>query len=198
MEYNLAPLPNYRQWFKFEEAIDLFSRLSMAMPERLLLSSDGSLTRLLESVYLSPIEVEVKNQKTEQIDAAAADYLGVSSNQDAVIRDIWLTKGRQRLVYANSVFPTSGLDKGFLEKLIRGYEPLGHLLRSHNFLTLRDNWEIGIIQCPDAALDLSIPIDTPLWARRYRLLANPLTTGNGITAAIMEIFSPDVLHYKKL
>lgn len=192
MNYNLAQISGYGQWFRFKETLDLFSKVSVEPAERLLLSSDGSLTRLLESLYLFPIEVEVKNHKIELIENVIAEYLSVSPKQDAITRDIWLKKDRKRLVYAHSVFLSAGQSKDFLDKLIKGDEPLGRLLRSYNLLTLRDNWEISVIQCREIADDLGVPSDTPMWARRYRLLANPVS-GSGITAAIMEIFSPDVV-----
>lgn len=195
MKYNLAQISGYSRWFRFEETLDLFSKVSMEPAERLILSSDGSLTRLLESLYLFPVEVEIKNHKLGHIENVIAEYLGVEPKQDAIIRDIWLKGDGKRLVYAQSIFLGADLDKDFLDKLIKGDEPLGHLLRNHSLLTLRDKWEIGIVQCPEVASDLSIPSDTYLWARRYRLLANPLT-GSGITAAIMEVFSPEVIRSK--
>ncbi|HBO84455.1 MAG: hypothetical protein A2073_07835 [Deltaproteobacteria bacterium GWC2_42_11] len=192
MHYSFASIGNFNRWFGFGETIDLFSGFSLDNHERLILSSDGSLTRLLESLYMSPVEVEVKDQKKDRIEEWVADYLCISPYQDVMIRDIWLTKGKERLVYASSVFPVAGLDETFLEKLKKGEEPIGHLLRTHNLLTMRDKWEIGVIQCREVADDLRIPADVLLWARRYRLLASPIG-GMGITAAILEIFSPAVI-----
>ncbi|MBI5682283.1 MAG: chorismate lyase [Deltaproteobacteria bacterium] len=195
MNYNLAHVSGYSRWFRFDETLDLFSKISMEPAERLILSSDGSLTRLLESLYFFPVEVEVKNHRIEPIENVIAEYLNVSPKQDAITRDIWLKKDGKRLVYAHSVFLSAGQSKDFLDKLIKGAEPLGRLLRSYNLLTLRDNWEIGVIQCREIADDLGVPSDTHMWARRYRLLANPVS-GNGITAAIMEVFSPDVVRVR--
>ena len=192
MNYNLAQISGYGRWFRFEETLDLFSMVYVEPAERLLLSSDGSLTRLLESLYLFPVEVEIKNHRMELIENVIAEYLSVSPEHDAITRDIWLKKDGKRLVYAHSVFLCAGQSKDFLDKLIKGDEPLGHLIRNYNLLTLRDNWEIGVIQCREIADDLGVPSDTAMWARRYRLLANPVS-GSGITAAIMEVFAPDVI-----
>jgi len=197
MDYSLAPSWG---WVDFEDTLRLFTRYPLDPSGRLVVASDGSLTRLLETLYLSTIEVEIMDQKVGGIGKDMADYLGVDASSEAIIRDAWLVKGKERLVYAHSVFLLQGLDKGFLERLKGGEEPLGHLLRTHNLFTLRDNWQIAVILCGSIARDLGLLQDTRFWARRYRLFTNPSPGGGEVqgglsvvTAAIMEVFSPKML-----
>lgn len=196
MDYSLAPSWG---WVDFEDTLRLFTRYPLDPSGRLVVASDGSLTRLLETLYLSTIEVEIKDQKVGAIGKDMADYLGMDVSSEAIIRDAWLVKGRERLVYAKSTFLLQGLNKRFLERLKRGEEPLGHLLRTHNLFTLRDNWQIAVILCGSIARDLGLPQDTRFWARRYRLFTNPSPGGEVqeglplVTAAIMEVFSPKIL-----
>lgn len=203
MDYSLAPSWG---WVDFEDTLRIFTRYPLDTSGRLVVASDGSLTRLLETLYLSTIEVEIKGQKVGGIGKDMADYLGVEASSEAIIRDAWLVtplsgvKGKERLVYAHSVFLLQGLNKGFLERLKRGEEPLGHLLRTHNLFTLRDNWQIAVILCGSIARDLGLLQDTRFWARRYRLFTNPSPGGGEVqgglpivTVAIMEVFSPKIL-----
>lgn len=196
MDYSLTPSWG---WVDFEDTLRLFTRYPLDPSGRLVVASDGSLTRLLETLYLSTIEVEIKEQKVGAIGKDMADYLGMDASSEAIIRDAWLVKGKERLVYARSTFLLQGLNKRFLERLKRGEEPLGHLLRTHNLFTLRDNWQIAVILCRSIAGDLGLPQDTRFWARRYRLFINPSAGGEAqeglplVTAAIMEVFSPKIL-----
>ncbi|MEO5657657.1 MAG: chorismate lyase [Nitrospiria bacterium] len=152
---------------------------------RLLLTSDGSMTAALEALVLGPIDVEVVHQGEEPLDDDTADRLGVPPRQTAVVRHVWLTHRRRKLLYASSVLPSASLSAELAEGLRRGSQPLGRLVDACGGTAVRDGLRIGRLQ--DAALAGAFGADPSerLWCRVYRLTAE-----GTLSAWISEVFSP--------
>ena len=190
MDYSIAP---GWKWVSDKEAVGLCERLNMLPQHRLLLLSDGSLTRFLEALSGSPVDVEIKNHETRRLNKEEAAYLEVLASQDAIIRDVWLIQDRKKLVYARSVFPLAGLDKDFLNKIATSIEPLGRSLTEQGLLTFKDKLAICAVHCSDINNLLNLAPRAILWAKRYRLTAEAASGGKCITASVIEIFSPELV-----
>ncbi|MEK7841294.1 MAG: hypothetical protein AAB197_01350, partial [Deltaproteobacteria bacterium] len=74
MDYSIAP---GWKWIADKEAARLCERLHMPPQCRLLLLSDGSLTRFLEALSGYPVDVEIKNHETRRLNKEEATYLEV-------------------------------------------------------------------------------------------------------------------------
>ena len=190
MDYSIAP---GWKWVSDKEAVGLCERLNMLPQHRLLLLSDGSLTRFLEALSGSPVDVEIKNHETRRLNKEEAAYLEVIASQDAIVRDVWLIQNRKKLVYARSVFPLAGLDKDFLNKIATSIEPLGRSLTEQGLLTFKDKLAICAVHCSDINNLLNLASRAILWAKRYRLTADAASGGKCITASVTEIFSPELV-----
>ena len=159
----------------------------------LLLLSDGSLTTHLETLYNSPLTIEIKESGTTSIDEEDAAFLGVSKGDEAVARGTWLKIEGKKLVYAKTLLPTDKLESRVVEDVSTSDVPLGRLLaRSHPFLR-KDRSEMGVVTSPSIAGELEMAEDTPLWARRYLLMAQPEYGGASLRAMVMEIFAPELM-----
>ena len=155
---------------------------------RVLLTSDGSMTTLLESLRLGPIDLEVIRQGEEPIDTETAQRLGVRPREAAITRHVWLSHAGQRLLYAVSVLPTSHLDAALAEGIRRGVEPLGRLLDACGRPAVRDHFRIGRLQNTTLADAFGAGPSDRLWCRTYRLAVE-----HTLTASIVEVFSPRLL-----
>lgn len=186
------------KWIADKEALMLFKKPHLTPQHRLLLLSDGSLTRFLETLNQSPVDVEIKNHATMRMEKDEAEYLEVDGIKEAIIRDVWLIQNKKKLVYAHSVFPLTGLDKGLLENISTSVEPLGKNLTNRGLLTFKDKLEICAVHCSNVNNALNLAHKTILWAKHYRLEAQALSTRKKITASITEIFSPELAGFPPL
>ncbi|MBI3399724.1 MAG: DUF98 domain-containing protein [Deltaproteobacteria bacterium] len=189
MDYSIAA--GWR-WLDNKKAVHLLKKYHL-LPKCSMLISDDSLTGFLETINQSPVDIAIKNYEVRKIEKREADYLEVDASQDTVVRDVWLIQDGKKLVYARSVFPITGLNKYLLEKISASMEPLGRRLTDQGLLTFKDKLEICAVRCADINKELDLAPETILWAKHYRLMAKPVSEGNGIMASITEIFSQGLM-----
>lgn len=163
------------------------------MPQqRFLLLSDGSMTLNLELLTGSKVEVEIRRSGLARLSKNAAAYLEEEQGNPSLEREVWLTAGGKRLIYAQTLIPLNRIEEKLLEALrMEGNEPLGRVLNSKKIPFTKDRLEVGVVSCARASTDLGMDARTPLMARRYVLF----NKGDRwvIKAAVTEIFSPDVI-----
>jgi len=165
-----------------DRAIDLLLRL--------LLSSDGTVIRYLNSLFLSPTDLEIVEQHEIVLDEEASALLEVPKREKAIERKVWLCNQRSaypggRLLYAVSVFPLSKIEAAFYQEMQSGKKPLGQIIDEHALSTRRDKLEIAHLPFPSVAKGFGLAEDHLFWARRYRLIIS-----GQLSASIQEVLSP--------
>ncbi len=162
--------------------------------QKLLLFSDGSMTLDLELLYGSRVEVEVIFTGFTPLSKETAIYLNEPAGKKSMEREVWLTVNGKRLIYAWTLIPLDRMRDGLLKTLEENInEPLGRVLASKKIFFTKEQLEAGVIESKGAARGFSIPEKTPLMGRRYILEGS---NGPGkwvIKAALMEIFSPEII-----
>jgi len=172
-------------WASPEQFLAGLDPLEISPLLRVLLTSDGSMTTLLEAVRLAPVDLEVIRQDEEPLDDDAALHLGVRARQPTITRHVWLSQAGHRLLYASSVLPTATLSPTLADGVRRALEPLGRLLDGCGRAVMRDRLRIGRLDHPALAEALGGAAAERLWCRSYRL-----TVEQTLTASIFEVFSP--------
>lgn len=181
--YDIKPVQN--TWFHVKEFANHHLAHPLSPVARMLLTSDGSMTQLLESLLLSRITMSIERQ---EILASAGDLNIVDSKgRRALAREAWLTDGKRSLIYAHSIL-LSDNDDCSLETIQEVSRPLGRMLRDNKIKTLRDDCRIGIVRSFGIAKHLGVHADSDFWARYYRL-----TTDSGLFGVIFELFNPDLI-----
>ncbi|MFY9269242.1 MAG: chorismate lyase [Candidatus Manganitrophaceae bacterium] len=167
---------------------------------RLILTSDGTLVRHLRSILLSPIKIEIEDQREIFLDEEQARQIGLRAGEKGIQRKVWLTlenrpldvapnlprKGEKK-VFAVSAIPLSGLIPEVYREIRSGQKPLGEIIEAYQLATYRDRLEVARLPFPEIAEALGRPPGELLWARRYRL-----TFSNGAASFIFEAFSPSL------
>lgn len=169
------------------EFISLCSSNPVETPMRMLLLSDGSLTMLLNACLISPVSLQRLRQDEVGLDKEMAAYIEAEAGQKVIDRDVWLINGTKKVVYANSILPTSLMRDDIYNEIARGETPIGTLLSEQSILTRRDRLQIAKVKSKEICKELGLPEDTLLWARRYRL-----HTEGGFKGVILEVFSPKI------
>lgn len=159
---------------------------------RLLLSLDGSTTRSLHGLFLTPITLEVVRQREMVIDQALSSQLGSPKGGKGIERAVWLNtldhdnaRSVQKLLHAISIFPNAGFQPALYHALQVGQKPLGQIIDERGLATYRDNFEVAYLPFPEVAEGLALKEGTLFWARRYRLSISAQGS-----ALIQEVFSP--------
>lgn len=151
---------------------------------RLLLSSDGTLVRLLQSLFLKPVRLSIQSQREVLIEDPLSGWLGIPPGEKGIERKAWLIQDVKR-VFAISILPISQLKPDFYQELLLGQKPFGEIIREKGLPTRRDRLEIYRLPQPEVAGALGLSESELFWARRYRL-----TISEQVSGAIFEVFSP--------
>jgi chorismate-pyruvate lyase len=168
---------------------------------RLLLLSDGTMTRLLEGICLTTIGFELAEQFETVLSDQDAKSLSLPKGEKAIKRQGWLTQGdrsenttgqkwagtTRRLVHVMSILPTSILTAKLHHEILLGKKPLGQIIHEQRYLFRRDDIEIGQFFLPDIAKGFGLTSNEPLWARRYQLALS-----NEISGLLFETISPSI------
>lgn len=201
------------EWLTKEEFWDACRRNPIDPLLRLLLTSDGTLIRHLESLFLNSVEVAIQDQREILIDEEHASRMGIPAGEKGIQRKVWLALGApsaaspagewskartpaaraDRKVFAISTFPLSGLKPDFHQEVLLGQKPIGRILEAQHLLTRRDRLEIARLSLPPVAEELGLQPRELFWARRYRLVVSDQVSG-----VIFEAFSPSLFSSSSL
>lgn len=136
---------------------------------RLILTSDGTITRTLQALHQQPIRLEVKAQADTPLEPEMIEYLEVSHPWKAISRKVWLKKDHHPLLYASTILAFTRENSGLFEEIHQRSKPLGFLLEEFQLPSLKDKLLIGRMIHPDTSRSLGLAPATELWARHYRL-----------------------------
>ncbi|MBE9528240.1 MAG: chorismate lyase [Proteobacteria bacterium] len=185
------------RWLTAEEPREGSTLLSLHASEEELLFSGISMTRHLEELLGSPVEVEARVGKAVRLNPEQSAKLEVNVNAKAQEREVWLSIKERKLVYAHTLIPVVSIDDSLLRTLKeRKDEPIGRVLTSLNIPFLKKDLEVAILSSPEIAEELGLGADTRLVARRYILYndtSDPEVESPAIKAAVTEIFNPEIV-----
>lgn len=107
-----------------------------------ILNQDGSVTRLLETLFQEPIEVELLNQHYQSADKNKVK--GNRDNEKRLYRNVFLTGSETdtRYLYATSVIRTDYLNAEIVEALLNQKIGIGKIIEQYKIETYRELLEI--------------------------------------------------------
>lgn len=92
------------------------------------LQSSGSLTKLIKSECGDKFWVEVLNQNRGKPTLQERELLSMRPGEQAIIREVYLWCGTQKVVFARTIIPLSQLSGRLLSIARIGNKPLGEAL----------------------------------------------------------------------
>lgn len=105
---------------------------------RILLTTDGSITAIIEAYTQKSVEVETVVQKVIPADPEIAQLLGISEGEEVNYRVVYLKSGGEIYAKAVSYTPLKRLENGFREDLMRADIPVGRILKKHGIEARRE------------------------------------------------------------
>jgi chorismate-pyruvate lyase len=140
--------------------------------QRMLLSTDGTVTHILEAYAGEPIEV-VKLLQEFDTCAEGDAALDLSGEEKVLRRRVILrsSRSRQNLLYAEAVVVPERVEPGFLDGLVGTDEPIGALLARTRLETFREI--LRVFREPAGVNGAVFGIDptAELIARTYRIVS---------------------------
>jgi chorismate-pyruvate lyase len=152
-------------------ATDLTEKLFGLDPaHRLLLTSDGTLTTMLETVHLERITLVPVAQhvrRTEQ----RVESLILQPGELLLTRQVLLKGGttRKTYVYAESLIVLSRLNEQIWHALLTSNTPIGRLWKENRIETFKELLDFGIHPAGKQAVHFEFSPETPLMMRSSRV-----------------------------
>ena len=141
--------------------------------QKILLSTDGSVTSLLEAIEGEEVTITTLSQEIVPADPDTADRLEIRTGSEINHRVVELRNGRtgEILIFAVSDTPIERLEPGFKSDLMQADIPIGRILKKHSIESRREISDIGI-RASDEAMSriFGIPFKDPLLFRKYRII----------------------------
>jgi chorismate-pyruvate lyase len=144
----------------------------LSMVQRVLLTTDGTVTRTLEACAGEPMEL-VKLSQSIVPGASAGSDLGVADGDDVLFRRILMRgahSGRHHL-YAESLIAPSRLHPRLRHGLYHSDAPIGRLLWEHRVETVRELVRWGLEPAGGCASYFDMDPRQTLVSRTYRVVS---------------------------
>ena len=144
----------------------------LSLPQKILLTTDGTLTHLLEIYTGEKIRVE-------KLDHAVVNggppSLGVSGTEPVLSRRILLRGVTRPYIYAQSWLVPSRMPRGMQEKMLQTDTPIGQLWKSSRLETYREIVDFRREQ--DLVVGALFGLETELLSRTYLIHTGGLPMG---------------------
>jgi chorismate-pyruvate lyase len=146
-----------------------FNIHSLSLVQRILVTTDGTLTETLAAIFLEPIEL-VKLAVTITQSPQPVPPLELEGGADVMQRQIVLRGSRSRTpyVYAEVLIATDRLPSRLRDELLEGRVPLGALWILHRLEIYKDRPRVRQRPAGDVARHLNVSEEDILIERAYR------------------------------
>lgn len=147
------------------------SRLSAF--QRILLTTDGTLTEILEAYLFEPIQIV---KLSEEIILTTQDIppLGLKSGSEVIERKVLLQGkiSRKNFIYAESLLVHERLEPKFRDELLKSKIPMGRLWLEHKIETFKEIIDSSQQLAENLSNYFKIPTEDRMLSRTYRVFSN--------------------------
>jgi chorismate-pyruvate lyase len=145
---------------------------SLSTFQRIILTTDGTLTDILEAYIFEQIRV-VKLSESLGPAPEDLDVLELLKNTDIIDRRVLLQGkiSRKNFVYAESIIIPERLDENFRRELLRSKTPIGRLWLEYKIETFKEIIDSKKRMAGDLAAHFYIHPDDYLFSRTYRVFS---------------------------
>ena len=144
----------------------------MSSFQRILLTTDGTVTEILEAQLWEAIKIIKLYQETIQTETAVP-YLEIPTGSTALVRKV-LLRGKcshKNYIYAESITLPERLDPKIKEGLLTTQKPIGRLMLEARTETFREILVCKMEDIGEIGQYYDLPADAKLISRTYRIFA---------------------------
>jgi len=141
--------------------------------QRILLTTDGTVTEILEAHLWEAIEIVKLHQRCLETDASVP-YLDIGPHAPALIRKIILRgkPSHRNYIYAESIVALDRLDDRLRHGLMETQKPVGQLMLEARLETFREILSCCYEPAEEIGVHFGIGSEATLISRTYRVFAN--------------------------
>lgn len=137
---------------------------------RILLTTDGSVTAIIEAVTQKSVEIETLEQRIVKADRDIAELLEIDEGEEVNYRVVYLKAGGEIYAKAISYTPIKRLENSFKEDLMRADIPIGKIMKKHGIEARREiRWGKIVEVDEETAKEFGIKL-RQLIARNYNII----------------------------
>lgn len=143
--------------------------------QRILLTTDGMVTEILEAYLLEQMKVTKLSQDYSVLDHDIP-YLELNKGTQVLLRKI-LLRGKlshKNYIYAESIIVPERLNEKLRDGLLKTNKPIGQLILEDRLETFREILDCGKEEAQELSVYFNVKKDSFLIFRDYRVLANQL------------------------
>jgi beta-ribofuranosylaminobenzene 5'-phosphate synthase len=163
---------------------EIEKKMALSPVQKILLTTDGSITQIFEALTGEEVSVETLLQKVIPASGEISKLLNISSSEDVNYRVVNLKNSKGVLVHATSYAPLKRIPSEFKEKITKADIPIGKIMKELKIEARRE-----IVSCSVAAADeklaglFDVPEGSNLLKRNYNIIHK-----NEVLLNITEIF----------
>ena len=146
---------------------------SLSSFQRILLTTDGTVTEILEAYLWESVQVIKLDQSTVESEQEIP-YLELPAKTSVMLRKI-LLRGKtshKNYIYAESILVPDRLNANLRDSLINTKKPIGQLMNESRLETFRETLNCRMEPAGDLAEYFAIMPESMLISRTYRVLAD--------------------------
>ncbi|MEM4472449.1 MAG: chorismate pyruvate-lyase family protein [Archaeoglobaceae archaeon] len=123
---------------------------------RILLTTDGSVTAIIEAYTQKAVVVETVEQRIIKADEEIAKRLGIKEGDEVNYRIVYLKAGGEIYAKAISYTPLKRLQNGFRDDLMRADIPIGKIMKKHRIEARREIRWGGVLESKELAMEMGV------------------------------------------
>lgn len=150
---------------------EIEARVGLSPVQRILLTTDGSITRVLEALSREPVRVETVRQEVIRADKRLAGLLHVPLNAEVNHRVVNLRSSRGVLIRAVSYAPMKRLKPEFREHIMKQDKPIGRIMTDLGIEARREIKSHSLMKADEELSGVfNIPLGALLLKRTYNII----------------------------
>ena len=159
-------------------------KVSLSPVQKILLTTDGSITRIFEALTGEEVSIDTEEQKVIPASDEIAKVLNIGSGEEINYRTVNLKNSNGVLVHATSYAPIRRIPEKFREKITKADTPIGKIMSKLKIEARREIVSCSVIKADKKLAKLfDVPVDSDLLQRNYNIIHK-----NEILLNITEIF----------
>ena len=141
--------------------------------QRILLTTDGTVTDILEAYLFEQIRVVKLSEELIAI-AQAIPSLELKQGTEVILRKILLQGkiSRRNFIYAESIIVPERLEENFRDELLKTKTPIGKIWLEHKVETFKEILDSGKEQANGLSSHFTIESGENILFRTYRVISN--------------------------